>query len=395
MANSPAARAKRKSTKQNYHEDSDSSYESSSSCSEDQPLSPRKKHSGRKKTINSALACAPAGRKVNIDDDEDHDNTSSKKKNDVASTLKTYVLTDPGKFIYSSFTAASLGLEDNNGIPMLAFTPVVSAQDLLALYKNQVAVPKGATNSLCELFDFVSRNAIVYQDPQKVGIGGTPGPTDHSYNRTGCPLHTDSNYTSRPDICPHHPTKLPVALKTAENSAGIKAVLDYIEELTTKLGRIETMPFRLHMIRYMSGIGMGWHGDSLRLADRQGGYRMRLVFNLGESRKIRFNANQLNVNKDTILEQDNQSSRRYPGLGWEIDTIAGFSAYLMSSHGNGGCFLGYTDDTRSVAIKAAHSVSKIGVNKGGSEAFVCDFVVKELRAAMKALRAFRDMVLDK
>jgi len=278
---------------------------------------------------------------------------------------------------------------------MLAFTPVVSAQDLLALYKNQVAVPKGATNSLCELFDFVSRNAIVYQDPQKVGIGGTPGPTDHSYNRTGCPLHTDSNYISRPDIRPHHPTKLPVALKTAENSAGIKAVLDYIEELTTKLGRIETMPFRLHMIKYMSGIGMGWHSNSLRLADRQGGYRMRLVINLGESRKIRFRANQLDVNEDTILEQDNRSYRRHPGLGWEIDTIAGFSAYLMSSHGNGGCFLGYTDDTRSVAIKAAHSVSKIGVNKGGSEAFVCDFVVKDLRADKKALRAFRDMVLDK
>jgi hypothetical protein len=149
------------------------------------------------------------------------------------------------------------------------------------------------------------------------------------------------------------------------------------------------------MIRYMSGIGMGWHSDSMRLADRQGGYRMRLVFNLGESRKVRFRANQLDVNKDTILFQDNRSFRIYPGLGWEIDTIAGFSAYLMSSHGNGSCFLGYTDDTRSVAIQAQHSVSKIGANKGGSEAFVCDFVVKDLRAAMKALRAFRGMVLDK
>jgi hypothetical protein len=237
----------------------------------------------------------------------------------------------------------------------------------------------------------------VYQDPQKVGIGGTPGPTDHSFNRTGCPLHTDSNYLSRPDICPHHPTKLPVALKTAKNSAGIKvkAVLDYIEEQTTKLGRIETIPFRLHMIRYMSGIGMGWHSDSLRLADRQGGYRMRLVFNLGESRKIRFRVNQLDVDKDTILEQDNQGERRYTGLGWEIDTIAGFSAYLMSSHGNGGCFLSYTDDTRSVAIHAQHSVSKISANKGGSKAFVCDFIVKDLRAAMKAILAFRGMVLDK
>jgi hypothetical protein len=67
----------------------------------------------------------------------------------------------------------------------------------------------------------------------------------------------------------------------------------------------------------------------------------------------------------------------------------------MSSHGNGGCFLIYTDDTRSVAIQAQHSVSKIGANKGGSCAFVCDFVVKDLRAAMKALRAFRGMVLDK
>jgi hypothetical protein len=117
---------------------------------------------------------------------------------------------------------------------------------------------------------------------------------------------------------------------------------------------------------------------------------MRLVFNLGESRKIRFRANQLDVNEDTILEQDNRSYRPHPDLGWEIDTIAGFSAYLMSSHGNGGCFLSYTDDTRSVAIQAQHSVSK-----GGSEAFVCDFVVKDLRAAMKALRAFRGMVLDK
>jgi hypothetical protein len=48
-----------------------------------------------------------------------------------------------------------------------------------------------------------------------------------------------------------------------------------------------------------------------------------------------------------------------------------------------------------VAIQAQHSVSKIGANKGGSKAFVCDFVVKDLKAAMKALRAFRGMVLDK
>jgi hypothetical protein len=86
--------------------------------------------------------------------------------------------------------------------------------------------------------------------------------------------------------------------------------------------------------------------------------------------------------------------RRYPGLEFEIDTIAGFSAYLMSSHGNGGCFLGYTDKTKKVAIQAQHSVTKIGENEGGSGAFVCDFVVEDLRAAMQALNDFRGMVVD-
>ena len=66
----------------------------------------------------------------------------------------------------------------------------------------------------------------------------------------------------------------------------------------------------------------------------------------------------------------------------------------MSSHGNGGCFLGYTDETRKVAIQAQHLVSKIGENEGGSGAFICDFLVKDLRAAMQALNNFRGMVLD-
>ena len=65
----------------------------------------------------------------------------------------------------------------------------------------------------------LARILIVYQDPQKVGIGGKSGPMDHSYDRTGCSIHTDSNYHSHPDIRPHNPTILPVALKTDQNSA--------------------------------------------------------------------------------------------------------------------------------------------------------------------------------
>jgi hypothetical protein len=47
-----------------------------------------------------------------------------------------------------------------------------------------------------------------------------------------------------------------------------------------------------------------------------------------------------------------------------------------------------------VAIQAQHSVTKIGENEGGSGAFVCDFVVEDLRAAMQALNNFRGMIVD-
>jgi hypothetical protein len=76
----------------------------------------------------------------------------------------------------------------------------------------------------------------VYQDPQKVGIGGTTGPTDHSFDRTGCSIHTDSKFQSRKDIHRNKPSKLPVALKTVENGATFDAVLSFIEKLTLKLG---------------------------------------------------------------------------------------------------------------------------------------------------------------
>jgi hypothetical protein len=54
-----------------------------------------------------------------------------------------------------------------------------------------------------------------------------------------------------------------VALKVDQNSTTFDTVLSFTERLTLKLGRIKTIPFRLHMIRYMCGNGMGWHGDGL------------------------------------------------------------------------------------------------------------------------------------
>jgi hypothetical protein len=399
MANSPAARARRKQARKNYL--SDSSFDGSSSTSSTHSSCENVSLSHRKKRTNRARACALAARKVSIDNDDD-DEKPKKKAADLVSTLIFNVETKPGMYIFNTFKAfLGLGNRDQIRTPMLANTPVVPAEELQELYENQAAVPKGATNRVCSLFASLARILIVYQDPPKVGNLGTSGPTDHSYDRTGCSIHTDSKYQSRPDIHPNHPTKLPVALNTVQNCATFDAVLGFMEKLTLKLGRIKTIPFHLHMIRYMCGNGMGWHGDTLNAADRKGGYRMRLVFNLGESRKIRFRANQVDMSEvargsedNTNLARDNQGVRRYPGLGFEITTIPGFSAYLMSSHGNGGCFLAYTDKTKKVAIQAQHSVTKIGENKGGSGAFVCDFVVEDLRAAMQALNDFRGMMLE-
>jgi len=211
MANSPAARARRKQARKNYL--SDSSFDGSSSTSSTHSSCENVSLSHRKKRTNRARACALAARKVSIDNDNDEN--QQKKAADPVSTLKLNVETKPGMYIFNSFKAyLGLGNQDQNRTPMLSNTPVVPVEELQALYKNQVAVPKGATNRVCSLFASLARILIVYQDPPKVGFL----PTDHSYDRTGCSIHTDSQYQSRPDIHPDNPSKLPVALNTVQPS---------------------------------------------------------------------------------------------------------------------------------------------------------------------------------
>ena len=61
-------------------------------------------------------------------------------------------------FIFNSFKAfLGLGNQDQNRTPMLTNTPVVPAEELQALYEQQVPVPKGATNRVCSLFVSMAR----------------------------------------------------------------------------------------------------------------------------------------------------------------------------------------------------------------------------------------------
>jgi hypothetical protein len=83
----------------------------------------------------------------------------------------------------------------------------------------------------------------------------------------------------------------------------------------------------------------------------------------------------------------------YPTFAWDIETIPGLSAYLMSSHRNGGCFLCYTNESKKSALQAQHKVPVSGVGEGGSMAWICDFLVKDIEASMKALKIMRRTVL--
>jgi hypothetical protein len=74
--------------------------------------------------------------------------------------------------------------------------------------------------------------------------------------------------------------------------------------------------------------------------------------------------------------------------------VPSFSTYLMSSHGIGGSFLAYMDVSKKYVIQAQHEVMRIGTNEGRSGAFVCYFLVDEVKATMQALCTFRGMVQD-
>ncbi len=68
---------------------------------------------------------------------------------------------------FSSFRAfLNLENQDQNGTLMLATSTVVPPKDLQALYKNQVALPKGATNRVCTLITSRAKILIAYQAKQ-------------------------------------------------------------------------------------------------------------------------------------------------------------------------------------------------------------------------------------
>ena len=124
---------------------------------------------------------------------------------------------------------------------------------------------------------------------------------------------------------------------------------------------------------------MGKHADyfGIKLA-KNGGYRVCLNISIGEPREITFFASfvkKSQVDCEGIV---------CPGLKFEMTTHRGVDAYIMTSHGNGGCFLCFTDSKMNVAVQAQHEVKKLD-RGGGSTVMVVHFLVVTYTDALRAV----------
>ena len=137
----------------------------------------------------------------------------------------------------------------------------------------------------------------------------------------------------------------PIVYNTAENRKLLADILSFVEKLTFKLGREKEHAFKIPCIRYTRGNGMGKNADyfGIKLA-KIGGYRVRLCISIREPQEITFLA--------TLVKkgQEDREGSVCPGLGFQMTTRGGADAYIMTSHGNGGCFLFFTDNKMNVAV---------------------------------------------
>ena len=76
-----------------------------------------------------------------------------------------------------------------------------------------------------------------------------------------------------------------------------------------------------------------------------------------------------------------------------MTTRGGVDTYIMTSHGNGGCFLFFTDNKMNVAVQAQHSVKRLKKG-GGSTVVVVDFMVGTYAWVLKAVMLLCTMTID-
>ena len=286
-------------------------------------------------------------------------------------------------YLFSTYKKKTISF---HGVPPChSSTPIVTDLAIRQrIFENQVGRALDATDDIARLLSRFMRNFIFLQgEPSKNAESGEyHTPHDQSWSRSSCQLHTDSKFLFRSDLGPSRYDH-PIAYNTAENRKILADILSFVGNLTFKLGREKENAFRIHCIRYTRGNGMGKHADyfGIRLA-ASGGYRVRLCISIGEPRVITFSA--------TLVKkgQIDREGSVCPGLGFQMTTRGGVDAYIMTSHGNGGCFLFFTNNKMDVAVQAQHSVKRLSEG-GGSAVMVVDFMVATYADALRAVMRLR------
>ena len=135
---------------------------------------------------------------------------------------------------------------------------------------------------------------------------------------------------------------------------------------------------------------MGEHSDYFgKLLCKVGSYRLHLGISVGEPCEIVFSA------KLVKKGMNDRQGTALSGLGFSLTPRRGrvVDAYIMTSHGNGGCFLCFSDSNMNVAVQAKHSVKKLCTG-GGSAVMIVDFWVPTYAEALKAVEKLHKTTLD-
>ena len=133
---------------------------------------------------------------------------------------------------------------------------------------------------------------------------------------------------------------------------------------------------------------MGEHSDYFgKLLCKVGSYRLHLGISVGEPCEIVFSA------KLVKKSMNDRQGTALPGLRFSLTTRRGVDAYIMTSHGNGGCFLCFSDSNMNVAVQAKHSAKKLCTG-GGSAIIIMDFWVPTYAEALKAVEKLCKTTLD-
>ena len=93
-------------------------------------------------------------------------------------------------------------------------------------------------------------------------------------------------------------------------------------------------------------------------------------------------------------DDEKAATKKEPGLAFSFSTFKGGDSYMMSNFGRGataGCWM---DEAKTVGLQLMHSVKRLDPTEDESLTFTIDFVFRDLKTAMRALKIHQKNPFD-